>query len=85
MNKEPVPIVDLWVQFSAMAHWMIDTDLAPWMMMDDGQRWSDTVAMVGIAVLTVLNELDRANLLHKDTPLKDIGLVLPLVGCPTML
>lgn len=80
MRKKPVPAVDLWVHFSALAHWLIDTELGPWMMMDDGQRWSDTVAMIGITTLSVLNQLERANLLRKDSPLKDLGLVLALIG-----
>ena len=81
MNRKPLPpAVDLWVQLSALAHWFSVVDLAPWMMIDDGERWKDTAAMIGIAIITVLNALERAELLGQDSPLKDLPFVLALLG-----
>lgn len=72
--------VGLWVRLSAFAHWTQSQQLRPWVMMDDGQRWQDTVAMIGIAILATLNALDRAKLLKKHSPVKDLGLVFALLG-----
>ncbi|KAF2182399.1 hypothetical protein K469DRAFT_690860 [Zopfia rhizophila CBS 207.26] len=81
MAKKPEPpAVTLWVQLSAFAHWLNTQELGPWMMMDDGERWNDTVAMIGIGILATLNALERANLLKRDSLIKDIGLVLSLLG-----
>lgn len=49
-------------------------------MIDDGDRWNDTVAMIGACILATLNALDRAKLLRKDSPVKDLGYVLALLG-----
>jgi hypothetical protein len=72
--------VGLWVRLSAFAHWTQSQQLGPWFMMEDGQRWQDTVAMIGIAILATLNALDRAKLLMEHSPVKDLGLVLALLG-----
>ncbi|KAI2476711.1 hypothetical protein Ptr902_11695 [Pyrenophora tritici-repentis] len=72
--------VGLWVRLSAFAHWTQSQQLGPWVMMEDSQRWRDTVAMIGIAILATLNALDRAKLLMKHSPVKDLGLVLALLG-----
>ncbi|KAK7177380.1 hypothetical protein PSPO01_16573 [Paraphaeosphaeria sporulosa] len=72
--------VGLWVRLSAFAHWTQSQELGPWIMMDDGERWEDTVAMIGIATLATLNSLDRAKLLKKHSPIKDLDLVLALLG-----
>ncbi|CAG5180767.1 uncharacterized protein ALTATR162_LOCUS9394, partial [Alternaria atra] len=72
--------VGLWLRLSAFAHWTQSQQLGPWFMIDDGQRWQDTVAMIGIAILATLNALDRAKLLKEHSPVKDLGLVLALLG-----
>jgi hypothetical protein len=72
--------VGLWLRLSAFAHWTQSQQLGPWVMMDDGQRWQDTVAMIGVAILATLNALDRTKLLNKHSPVKDLGLVLALLG-----
>jgi hypothetical protein len=72
--------VGLWVRLSAFAHWTQSQQLGPWFMMDDSQRWQDTIAMIGIAILATLNALDRAKLLKQHSPVKDLGLVLALLG-----
>lgn len=81
MGKKPEPpAVALWIHLSALAHWLSVQELGPWMMMDDGERWSNTVAMIGIGILATFNALERADLLKKDSPIKDLGLVLALLG-----
>ncbi|KAG9185943.1 hypothetical protein G6011_02499 [Alternaria panax] len=84
MAKRQLPAdelaVELWVRLSAFAHWTQSQQLGPWFMIDDGQRWQDTVAMIGIAILATLNALDRAKLLMEQSPVKDMGLVLALIG-----
>ncbi|KAF1949115.1 hypothetical protein CC80DRAFT_510763 [Byssothecium circinans] len=81
MIKRPEPkVIELWIRLSAFAHWATDRDLTHWMMIDDSPRWSDTVAMIGYATIATLNTLDRARLLQKDSPIKDLGFVLALLG-----
>ncbi|RMZ73352.1 SAP domain-containing isoform 2 [Pyrenophora seminiperda CCB06] len=70
----------LWIRLSAFAHWTQSQELGPWFMMADSQRLEDTVAMIGIAILATLNALDRAKLLMEHSPVKDLGLVLALLG-----
>jgi hypothetical protein len=72
--------VGLWVRLSAFAHWTQLQQLDPWAMIDHAQRWEDTVALIGVAILATLNALDRAKLLKQHTPIKDLGLVLALLG-----
>lgn len=43
---------------------------------DDGERESGTWGLSGCAILTMLNELDRANLLKPDSKFQDLGLVM---------
>lgn len=81
MIKRPEPkVIELWIRLSAFAHWAADCDLTHWMMIDDSPRWSDTVAMIGYATIATLNALDRTGLLRKDSPIKDLGFVLALLG-----
>jgi hypothetical protein len=49
-------------------------------MIDDGDLWRDTLFMVGLAALTTLNALERAGLLDQPTPLRDLGVVLAILG-----
>jgi hypothetical protein len=72
--------IRLWVRLSAFAHWTQSQPLQPWFMIDDSERWEDTVAMIGVAILATLNALDRAKLLKQYSPVKDLGLVLALLG-----
>ncbi|KAH8704500.1 hypothetical protein GQ44DRAFT_630308, partial [Phaeosphaeriaceae sp. PMI808] len=78
-NQEP-DAVELWIRLSAFAHWTQEEQLGPWMGQDDGQRWSDTSAMIGIATLATLNALQRSRLLSNDSPIKDLGFVIALLG-----
>lgn len=46
--------------------------------MDDGDRVSATIELIGRSFLTTLAELDRVQQLREDTPIKDLGLVMSL-------
>ncbi|KNG52400.1 hypothetical protein TW65_00210 [Stemphylium lycopersici] len=72
--------IGLWVRLSAFAHWTHSEGLQPWSMMDDGERWQDTVALIGIVILATVNALNRANLLMEHSPINDLGLVLAILG-----
>jgi hypothetical protein len=81
MIKRPEPkVIELWTRLSAFAHWTAHRDFTYWRLIDDSSRWSDTVAMIGYATIATLNALDRAGLLRKDSPIKDLGFVLALLG-----
>lgn len=45
-------------------------------MIDDGELFIETVGMIGLSFLTMLNELDQAKLLKSDSRIKDLGLVM---------
>ncbi|KAF2197690.1 hypothetical protein GQ43DRAFT_434928 [Delitschia confertaspora ATCC 74209] len=52
MDKKPEPpAVDLWVHFSAIAHWLASNELALWMMIDDSERWKDTIFPYAMALV----------------------------------
>lgn len=44
--------------------------------MDDGELFTTTNEMIDLMFVTVLNELDQANLLKSDSRIKDLGLVM---------
>lgn len=44
--------------------------------MDDGDLFNDTVGMIELMFVTMLNELDLANLLKHNSRIKDLGLVM---------
>lgn len=50
------------------------------MMLEDGDRWRMMGAMLGVAFLTSLNVLERAGLLSQNSPIKDLGLGIALMG-----
>ncbi|KAK7941337.1 uncharacterized protein PG986_013724 [Apiospora aurea] len=64
------------VVVAAMAHWLMTTELGPWIGCDDGDRVNKTIKAIGTMFLTALNELDKAGLLKADSPIKDLGLVM---------
>jgi hypothetical protein len=81
VNKGQEPdAVDLWIKLSVFAHWANGRELQPWMMMDDATKWRETGAMVGLMTLATLNALHRSGLLTKDSPIKDLGLIIALMG-----
>lgn len=66
----------LWAHIEAMGLCFFQSDLMGWYNLDDGPRVSATLQLIGKAVLTGLNALDRADLLKPDSKVKSIGLVL---------
>lgn len=44
--------------------------------MNDKKRLEATISLIGRALLTALNELDRAKILRTDSDIKDLGLVI---------
>jgi hypothetical protein len=72
----------LWTILSAFAHWAkINGEImCQWSGRDDADGWSDSNFMVGMMVLATLNSLERAGLLVENSPLKDLGFVLALIG-----
>ena len=44
--------------------------------MDDGDLFIETMGLIGLSFVAMLNELDRADLLKADSRIKDLGLVM---------
>jgi hypothetical protein len=81
MNKRGGPnAIDLWIQLSSFAQLVANDVPGWWGLHDDGPLWMSTVGLIGIATLTTLDALERAGLLRKDSPVKDIQLILALLG-----
>ncbi|KAI1258102.1 hypothetical protein MGN70_001148 [Eutypa lata] len=67
---------EMWCIASSFVHWLLQDELGPWFMMDDGELFTATNEMIDLMFVTVLNELDQANLLKSDSRIKDLGLVM---------
>ncbi|KAF3061026.1 hypothetical protein GL218_03102 [Daldinia childiae] len=66
----------MWAIVAAMMQWLLEIPLHGWIATGDVQRINTTVNLVGRALLTVLNELDRAKMLKADSEIKDLGLIM---------
>ena len=44
--------------------------------MDDGDLFIETMGLIGLSFVAMLNELDRADLLKADSRIRDLGLVM---------
>ncbi|RYP21690.1 hypothetical protein DL767_009206 [Monosporascus sp. MG133] len=65
---------EMWSITSSLVHWLLRDELGSWM--NDGELLSETISMIGLAFLAMLNELDLAKLLKADSRIKDLGLVM---------
>ncbi|KAF2496641.1 hypothetical protein BU16DRAFT_525798 [Lophium mytilinum] len=68
----------VFVHMEAMALWLFTSELAPWVGLDDGDRFCATVDTIGRALLTALNALERADLLKPDSKVKNLPMVLSM-------
>ncbi|KAF2501769.1 hypothetical protein BU16DRAFT_207772 [Lophium mytilinum] len=68
----------LFVRMEAMAIWLFTSDLCYWTGLDDGARVSATMDIIGRALLTSLNALERADLLGPFSKVKNIPMVLSM-------
>ncbi|KAF1811723.1 hypothetical protein P152DRAFT_474446 [Eremomyces bilateralis CBS 781.70] len=68
----------LWIHLEAMGLYFYINDQMGWHMLEDGECMAQTLALVGQALLTGLNVLERADLLKPDSKIKNIGLVVGL-------
>ncbi|CAJ2505323.1 Uu.00g127170.m01.CDS01 [Anthostomella pinea] len=75
-KRDDENLKQMWATTAAMIHWLLDAEIGPWLMTDDGERVSATVGFVGRALATVLNELDLAQKMTADSEIKDLGLVM---------
>ncbi|KAK8055629.1 hypothetical protein PG993_000856 [Apiospora rasikravindrae] len=75
-GRDEDTVKHMWAVVAAMAHWLMTTELGPWIGCEDGDRIMKTVSAIGTMFLTALNELDKAGLLKADSPIEDLGLVM---------
>ncbi|RYP65574.1 hypothetical protein DL769_006277 [Monosporascus sp. CRB-8-3] len=75
-TRDDARLNEMWSITSSLVHWLLRDELGSWIMMDDGQLLSETISMIGLAFLAMLNELDLAKLLVADSRIKDLGLVM---------
>ncbi|KAI1106588.1 hypothetical protein F4804DRAFT_300500 [Jackrogersella minutella] len=69
-------IRQMWATVAAIMQWLLEIPLYPWIMVGDRKKFEATVGLIGRALVSALNELDRAKMLKADSEVKDIGLVI---------
>ncbi|PVH69177.1 hypothetical protein DL98DRAFT_598877 [Cadophora sp. DSE1049] len=77
LSDKPNPFA-LWYMMESLAWWFTSTDTTLWNMIDDSMRVSDTLQIVGLAILSTLNILEQADLLKNDSIIPNIPLILSL-------
>ncbi|KAI2628795.1 hypothetical protein GGR54DRAFT_636509 [Hypoxylon sp. NC1633] len=65
-----------WATVAAMMQWFTEIPLNSWIMMNEKKKLEISVNLVGRALVSVLNELDRTKMLKADSDIKDLGLVI---------
>lgn len=65
----------MWTVISGMLHWRL-IENSNWQAADDGKKEGATWSLSGCAILTMLNELDRAGHLKPDSKFLDLALVM---------
>ncbi|OTB09545.1 hypothetical protein M426DRAFT_316097 [Hypoxylon sp. CI-4A] len=66
----------MWAILAAIMQWLLEIPLHSWFNTGDPKKLETTTGLVGRALVSGLNELDRARLLKADSEIKDLGLVL---------
>ncbi|KAK5088805.1 hypothetical protein LTR05_003027 [Lithohypha guttulata] len=77
-KKKDRNLKEMWILLVALGHWLSMADLEPMHMIDDGYRLNDVISLMGCALLSMLNALDRADQLGSNSEYKDLGLVIGL-------
>lgn len=67
-----------WSIVAAMSHWLNTDDGDLWLSIDDGDRTGETAGVVGAALLSTLNEMDKKGELKGNSKFIDLGLVMAL-------
>ena len=73
----------MWAVMSMLGHWVKQTATMGEILMtiigvDDGARASQLMGLFGCAFLTVLDVVDRAGKLNKESEFRDLGLVMSI-------
>jgi len=72
------PLCDMWAPLAALAHWLNSGDHDSFRMMDDGERCTRLIGLVGRAFATMLHTIDQAGELKAGAQFHDLGLVISL-------
>ncbi|KAI2468353.1 hypothetical protein F4781DRAFT_432475 [Annulohypoxylon bovei var. microspora] len=71
-------IRQMWAIVAAIMQFLTEIPVDAWFstMLGDRKKLDATISLIGRALLTSLNELDRAKMLKADSDIKDLGLVI---------
>ncbi|KAI0887999.1 uncharacterized protein GGS22DRAFT_154775 [Annulohypoxylon maeteangense] len=69
-------IREMWAIVAAIMQFLTEIPLDSWIRVNDKKKLEATIGLIGRALLTTLNELDRAKILKADSDIKDLGLVI---------
>lgn len=68
----------MWAATATLVHFLLHEASMPWTHVDDGERVTQLTRVVGCAILTALNELERIGQFSGDSKFRDLGLVMAL-------
>ena len=63
---------------AALGHFLMNDAHIAWIAVDDGKRVNELTGLIGCALLTVLNAIDRIEQLKANSEFRDLGLVMAL-------
>ncbi|KFY80532.1 hypothetical protein V499_00607 [Pseudogymnoascus sp. VKM F-103] len=76
-SEKPSPFT-MWYMIESLAWWFNSSDTMLWNMIDDGERVCEALQIVGLTVLSTLNNLEQADLFKNDSVIPNIPLILSL-------
>ncbi|KAF7192058.1 hypothetical protein HII31_06703 [Pseudocercospora fuligena] len=78
MSRSP-NIHQMWANIAALAQFLNgEAHEGAWLDVDDRARVDSLCGLIGCAILTALNDLDRIGQLACDSPFEDLGLIMAL-------
>ncbi|CAK4032400.1 Hypothetical predicted protein [Lecanosticta acicola] len=68
----------MWSVVATLGHWLNHESSQMWLAIDDGEGAGKAFQVVGCALLTALNRLDREGELKPDSRFRDLGFIMAL-------
>ncbi|OTA92861.1 hypothetical protein M434DRAFT_396137 [Hypoxylon sp. CO27-5] len=69
-------IKEIWAITAAIMQFLLEIPLDAWLAISDRKKLETTTGLIGRALVSALNELDRAKYLKPDSEVKDVGLII---------
>ncbi|KAI1141554.1 hypothetical protein F5Y05DRAFT_373042 [Hypoxylon sp. FL0543] len=69
-------IKEIWAITAAILQFLLEIPIDAWLALSDKKKLETTAGLIGRALVSALNELDRAKYLKPDSEIKDLGLII---------